>query len=86
MIMGVTLRILCHEELQACTFQAFFVGFIHLEMRDKTMQKKVVSKRRALREKTSGKLKIGDNWNAITIIALSQSNPLKAIAEFVQGR
>ena len=27
-----------------------------------------------------GKLKIGDDWNAIRIIALSQSNPLKAIA------
>ncbi|MBU0935496.1 MAG: ATP-binding protein [Spirochaetes bacterium] len=33
----------------------------------------------------SGKLKIGDNWNAITIIALSQNNPLKAIAEFVEN-
>jgi hypothetical protein len=34
---------------------------------------------------TFGKLRIGDNWNAITIIALSQSNPLKAIAEFVEN-
>src|SRR5512143_2916918 len=34
---------------------------------------------------TSGKLKIGDDWNAITIIALSQNNPLKAIAEFVEN-
>lgn len=33
----------------------------------------------------SGKLKIGNNWNAITIIALSQNNPLKAIAEFVEN-
>jgi hypothetical protein len=33
----------------------------------------------------SGKLRIGDNWNAITIIALSQNNPLKAIAEFVEN-
>jgi len=33
----------------------------------------------------TGKLKIGDQWNAITIIALSQSNPLKAIAEFVEN-
>ncbi len=33
----------------------------------------------------SGKLKIGDHWNAITIIALSQTNPLKAIAEFVEN-
>lgn len=41
------------------------------------------------RQKTSsvsrGTLRIGDNWNAITIIALSQSNPLKAIAEFVEN-
>ena len=33
----------------------------------------------------SGKLRIGDDWNAITIIALSQDNPLKAIAEFVEN-
>lgn len=33
----------------------------------------------------TGRLKIGDNWNAITIIALSQTNPLKAIAEFVEN-
>ena len=32
-----------------------------------------------------GKLKIGDDWDAITIIALSQSNPLKAIAELVEN-
>ncbi len=37
------------------------------------------------KSETSGKLKIGDHWNAITIIALSQSNPLKAIAEFVEN-
>lgn len=35
--------------------------------------------------KTSGKLRIGDDWNAIRIIALSQSNPLKAVAEFVEN-
>ena len=28
---------------------------------------------------------IGDDWNAITIIALSQSSPLKAIAELVEN-
>ena len=33
----------------------------------------------------SGKLRIGDDWNAIRIIALSQSNPLKAVAEFVEN-
>lgn len=32
-----------------------------------------------------GRLRIGDDWNAITIIALSQSNPLKAVAEFVEN-
>ena len=33
----------------------------------------------------SGKLRIGDDWNAINIIALSQSNPLKAVAELVEN-
>jgi len=37
------------------------------------------------REPGSGKLRIGDDWNAIRIIALSQANPLKAIAEFVEN-
>jgi hypothetical protein len=32
-----------------------------------------------------GKLRISNNWNAISIIALSQNNPLKAIAEFVEN-
>lgn len=30
--------------------------------------------------KASGRLRIGDHWNAITILALSQNNPLKAVA------
>ena len=34
---------------------------------------------------SSGKLRIGNDWNAISIIALSQSNPLKAVAEFVEN-
>ncbi len=34
---------------------------------------------------SGGNLRIGDMWNAITIIALSQNNPLKAIAEFVDN-
>src|SRR5215510_7381009 len=38
-----------------------------------------------LKPTNSGKLRIGDNWNAIRIIALSQSNPLKAVAEFVEN-
>ena len=33
----------------------------------------------------TGKLRIGKMWNAITIIALSQTNPLKAVAEFVEN-
>ena len=37
------------------------------------------------RSRTSGNLRIGDHWNAITIIALSQSNPLKAVAELVEN-
>lgn len=39
----------------------------------------------ARKKSNSGKLRIGDHWNAITIIALSQNNPLKAIAEFVEN-
>jgi hypothetical protein len=38
-----------------------------------------------LKSENSGKLRIGDNWNAIRIIALSQNNPLKAVAEFVEN-
>src|SRR6266566_69573 len=37
------------------------------------------------RAQATGRLRIGDDWNAITIIALSQSNPLKAVAEFVEN-
>jgi hypothetical protein len=35
--------------------------------------------------RTRGNLRIGDHWNAITIIALSRSNPLKAVAELVEN-
>ncbi|MFH1878270.1 MAG: ATP-binding protein [Candidatus Omnitrophota bacterium] len=41
--------------------------------------------RKAVQNFNRGKLRIGDDWNAITIIALSQNNPLKAIAEFVEN-
>ncbi len=37
------------------------------------------------RKHQSGKLRIGDDWNAITIIALSQQSPLKAVAELVEN-
>ena len=32
-----------------------------------------------------GKLHIGDEWNAISIIAMTQANPLKAVAELVEN-
>ena len=41
--------------------------------------------RSSSRARNGGKLRIGDHWNAITIIALSQNSPLKAIAEFVEN-
>jgi hypothetical protein len=41
--------------------------------------------KRGPRPDEGGRLKIGDDWNAIRIIALSQGNPLKAIAEFVEN-
>src|SRR6266849_2733950 len=40
---------------------------------------------RISKPRASGNLRIGDQWNAITIIALSQSNPLKAVAELVEN-
>ena len=43
------------------------------------------SKAHAKPSRARGRLKIGDDWNAITIIALSQSSPLKAIAELVEN-
>ena len=40
------------------------------------------NKKKAVR---AGKLRIADHWNAISIIASSQANPLKAVAEFVEN-
>lgn len=40
---------------------------------------------KTLKRPTRGNLRIGDHWNAITIIALSQGNPLKAVAELVEN-
>jgi hypothetical protein len=42
-------------------------------------------KKKEIRSRRSGKLRIGDDWNAITIIAMSQQSPLKAIAELVEN-
>lgn len=43
------------------------------------------SSKRDTKRDFSGRLRIGNDWNAIHIIALSQSNPLKAVAEFVEN-
>lgn len=48
-------------------------------------KKKIIKKKQKPGTVSGGRLRIGDNWNAITIIALSQSNPLKAIAELVEN-
>ena len=39
----------------------------------------------ARKRSAGGKLRIGDHWSAISIIAQSQDNPLKAVAEFVEN-
>ena len=52
-----------------------------LKLRTSVTRKNTAS----LKISEKGKLRIGDDWNAIRIIALSQSNPLKAIAEFVEN-
>jgi hypothetical protein len=48
-------------------------------MMSKSVRKK---KKKGVR---TGKLRIADHWNAISIIAKSQANPLKAVAEFVEN-
>jgi hypothetical protein len=45
-----------------------------------------ISNRKIKKKKTHvGKLRIANHWNAISIIASSQANPLKAVAEFVEN-
>jgi hypothetical protein len=46
------------------------------------MSKKTSSRPRVL---SSGKLRIGDEWNAINIIARTQTHPLKAICELAEN-
>jgi len=55
----------------------------HSKVEIPVAKRKPAKKRR--KKAASGRLRIGDDWNAITIIALSQSNPLKAVAEFVEN-
>lgn len=47
------------------------------------MPKRVRKKKK--KAQRTGKLRIADHWNAISIIANSQANPLKAVAEFVEN-
>jgi hypothetical protein len=54
------------------------IGQMELTM-PKSVRKR---KRKGVR---TGKLRIADHWNAISIIAKSQANPLKAVAEFVEN-
>ena len=49
------------------------------------MPERAPARKSQTRGKPAGKLRIGDDWNAISIIALAQSNPLKAVAEFVEN-
>jgi hypothetical protein len=46
---------------------------------------KTVRKKKTKKSMRAGKLRIADHWNAISIIAKSQTNPLKAVAEFVEN-
>jgi hypothetical protein len=43
------------------------------------------SRKKTKKDTRTGKLRIADHWNAISIIAKSQTNPLKAVAEFVEN-
>lgn len=42
-------------------------------------------RKRKKKKAPAGKLRIADHWNAISIIASSQANPMKAVAEFVEN-
>jgi len=46
---------------------------------------KPVKSRKSHRGADTGRLRIGDQWNAIRIIARSQTNPLKAVCELVEN-
>ena len=37
------------------------------------------------KSRVAGKLRIGDHWNAINIIARTQTHPLKAVCELVEN-
>ena len=54
-------------------------------MATRTTRRKATGRTRRGASDGRGRLRIGNQWNAITIIALSQNSPLKAIAEFVEN-
>ena len=54
-------------------------------MAARSPRKRTTSRTRRGSSDGRGRLRIGNQWNAITIIALSQNSPLKAIAEFVEN-
>ena len=54
-------------------------------MATRTRRRKTTGRTRRGASDGRGRLRIGNQWNAITIIALSQNSPLKAIAEFVEN-
>ncbi len=71
-----------------CDIQNDYTDFDHITRSSiSSKQYQLILKRKLStnRKKASGKLRIGDHWNAISIIAMSQSNPLKAVAEFVEN-
>jgi len=43
------------------------------------------ARKKRKKKSSTGKLRIANHWNAISIIASSQANPLKAVAEFVEN-
>jgi hypothetical protein len=45
----------------------------------------ISARKRKKKNARAGKLRIANHWNAISIIASSQANPLKAVAEFVEN-
>jgi len=53
--------------------------------KEDNMAKKTSKASSHKRDANRGRLRIGDDWNAISIIALAQSNPLKAVAEFIEN-
>src|SRR5215469_4702443 len=80
---GITAQICVGFRPRVIVAWSFDLGRFHSALKLRTSVTKKGTGSLNISEK--GKLRIGDDWNAIRIIALSQSNPLKAIAEFVEN-